>query len=724
MMFSIPVFIIICMFGNGIFVNSDSFSKPYYTAAVFEHNRFGSMNDTADDIIQTNLEFYKKAAEVAKSKEADIIVFPEYGIILPGDRQKIRVYLEDIPDVTETQVNPCNEKEHFSKHRILRTLSCIAKSHSIFIVANMGDIKNCEGEDNCPADGAFHFNANIVFDRNGTMVLKYHKEHLFFETGMDSAREQPDPIFETDFGTFATFTCFDILFEKMSKIALLPSVDGIAFPTFWVNTNPQFTSTQLWMSWSLGHNATLLASNIQLPGDYSMGSGIFHGQFGPLAYTLNPDGKSKLVVARIPRGSYSFTPPDNSVTEITLEKTSEVRFDGKDIRKMCSTYVLDYPNDANKDYRCMEEFTTYYNLVKLTEPSGHVEVCHNGMCCSVDYSAENMDDNFYLGVYNGTHNSLDRFRHIWAQPSLIFISERMSEFCPATRKSRENCNFHLWSKCAPQFNSIQIYQSWALGNNCTLIAPNVQIPGYFAVGSGIFHHQRGALAYSYNPDGLSKLVIARVPKKGFNVPANPMTIAITNHHSWDWNKNGHHVKMECSRKLLNDTEDIHNEYRCVEEDTSNYTFVKLIDKSAHLEVCNNGMCCSLDYTTQKLLENFYLGVFNGTAVMFERYPWSEENCLLVRCEAVGENACATFPRISKTIFHHVQLKANFTSQYVYPSLLESRMALSPKEEWNYELENEGEVYQAKLNFKSQRGRKLTVVGLKGRCYDRDPPYKR
>ncbi|GBM14888.1 Pantetheinase [Araneus ventricosus] len=282
----------------------------------------------------------------------------------------------------------------------------------------------------------------------------------------------------------------------------------------------------------------------------------------------------------------------------------------------------------------------------------------------------------------------------------------------------------MWVDVAPQFNSIQTYQSWALGNNCTLIGTNVQIPGYFAVGSGIFHRQRGALAYSYNPDGISKLVIARVPRRGFNIPANPKTIAITRHHSWDWDKNGHHVKIECSRQLLNDTEDIHNEYRCVEEDTSNYTFVKLIDKSAHLEVCNNGMCCSLDYTAQKLLENFYLGVYNGTAVMFNRYPWSEENCLLVRCEAVGNNACGTFPRISKTVFHHVQLKANFTTRNVYPSFLESRMELVPKGEWNYDLTNEFGTYQAKLNFKSQRGKKLTVVGLKGRCYDRDPPYKR
>ncbi|GBM14886.1 Pantetheinase, partial [Araneus ventricosus] len=419
MAISTPVFIIACMLSNGLFVNSDPSSKPYYTAAVFEHNRFGSINDTAEDIIQTNLEFYRKAAEVAKSKEADIIVFPEYGIIPPRGRNEIRVYLEDIPDPMQADINPCNEKERFPKHPILTGLSCIAQFHSIFVVGNMGDIKNCNVEDSCPSDGAFHFNTNVVFDRNGTMLLKYHKEHLFFEAGVDPAREQSDPIFETDFGTFATFTCFDILFEKMSKIAHLPFVDGFVFPTFWVNTNPQFTSVQLWMSWSLGHNTTLMASNIQLPGEYSMGSGIFHGQFGPLAYTLNPDGKSKLAVARVPRGSYPFIPSDSSVTEITLEKTRKAAFDGKDIRKMCSTYVLDYPDDANKDYRCMEEFTTYYNLVKLTEPSGQVEACHNGMCCSVDYSAENMEDNFYLGVYNGTHNSLDRY--FWCEENCVIM---------------------------------------------------------------------------------------------------------------------------------------------------------------------------------------------------------------------------------------------------------------------------------------------------------------
>ncbi|CAL1273190.1 unnamed protein product [Larinioides sclopetarius] len=397
MTFFVPVFIIVCVLRNGLFVNSDPSSKPYYTAAVFEHNRFGSMNDTADDIIQTNLEFYRKAAEVAKSKEVDIIVFPEYGIVYnTGNRTKVKQFLESIPDPALSFSNPCDKPRTFSKNSILHTLSCIAKNNSLYIVANMGDIQNCKEEHECPEDGVYHYNTNVVFDRNGKLILKYHKEHLCYEFDMNLPKEQQVPVFKTDFGNFATYTSFDIQFKRMSEVAQWPDIDGIMLPSMWVDV-------------------------------------------------------------------------------------------------------------------------------------------------------------------------------------------------------------------APQFNSIQIYQSWALGNNCTLIGTNIQIPGYFAVGSGIFHHRKGALTYSYNPDGISKLVIARVPKRGFNIPANPKTIAITRHHSWDWDKNGHHMKIECSRQLLNDTEDIHNEYRCVEEDTSNYTFIKLTDRSAHLEVCSNGMCCSLDYTAQKLLETFLFG---------------------------------------------------------------------------------------------------------------------
>ncbi|GIY69021.1 biotinidase [Caerostris extrusa] len=70
----------------------------------------------------------------------------------------------------------------------------------------------------------------------------------------------------------------------------------------------------------------------------------------------------------------------------------------------------------------------------------------------------------------------------------------------------------MFADQAPQMTSIQFWESWALGNNVTMLAANIQIPGYMAVGSGIFHGQDGALVYTFNPDGYSKLIVAKCAK--------------------------------------------------------------------------------------------------------------------------------------------------------------------------------------------------------------------
>ncbi|GFQ64212.1 biotinidase [Trichonephila clavata] len=494
---------------------AEAVSKPYYTVAVYEHNRYINESGSPKHIINNNLAFYIKAAKIAKEKNADIIVYPEYGIFAPSQsRTEMRDFLEKIPDPEKVSAIPCAEQETYSEMTILRTLSCIAKNNSIFIVANMGDIQNCEGDQKCPSDGVFQFNTNVVFDREGRLIQKYHKEHLYFELALDLAREQQVPTFQTDFGNFATYISFDVLFKRMSDVGHWPSIDAIMLTTMWAEFTPQIASIQLW-------------------------------------------------------------------------------------------------------------------------------------------------------------------------------------------------------------------QSWALANNCTLVASNIQIPGYYAVGSGVFHGRNGALAYTYNPDGISKLVIARLPKRGHSfVPPNPITIAITAKHSFHFKNEGQHVTTDCSRTVLNDTSKIHEEYRCVEERTDNYLFKKLPGKSAHMELCHNGMCCILDYTAKSLTENYYLGVYNGTHNFFERYFLEEENCLLVRCESLGEKVCAVYPRTSKTVFHHVQLQANFSTSFVLPTYLESGMKLVPKSEWLYEVVPAFGAYQARVNFKSQKGRRLVTVGFKGRCFDRDPPYIR
>ncbi|GIY71902.1 biotinidase [Caerostris darwini] len=128
----------------------------------------------------------------------------------------------------------------------------------------------------------------------------------------------------------------------------------------------------------------------------------------------------------------------------------------------------------------------------------------------------------------------------------------------------------------------------------------------------------------------------------------------------------------------------------------------------------------MDYSADDLSQTYYFAVFNGTQETFYPYYWGEENCMLVRCDAAHGRECATFPLCSDDVFHHVNITANFSSPFIYPAVIHNRMRLTPRSDWDYNTELEKDGYRANVNFHSDEGRQLVVVGLKARTYRLDP----
>lgn len=139
-----------------------------YTAAVYEHVTFFVIENKTEltrpgalEIMKKNLAVFETKAVLAKSKGAEIIVFPEDGLYgFDYKREQIFPFLEIIPNPSQLQTswNPCKDPDRFDNTEVLRELSCIAHNSSIAVVANMGDVQYCDIklDPHCPKDGRYH----------------------------------------------------------------------------------------------------------------------------------------------------------------------------------------------------------------------------------------------------------------------------------------------------------------------------------------------------------------------------------------------------------------------------------------------------------------------------------------------------------------------------------------------------------------------------------------
>ncbi|XP_060604322.1 pantetheinase-like [Ruditapes philippinarum] len=365
--------------------------KPtFYTAAVYENavvfpEKRASSYDEAVSQMFPNLDEYKRQADIAGTLGADIIVFPEDGIYgyLFATPSDIENYLEYIPDPAQVDWTPCTEPLRYERTKIQTFLSCLAKNNSMYLVANYGDKQPCHDTDpNCPKNGHYQYNTNIVFDRNGKLIARYHKQNLFFESQFNTPASPEFIYFDTEFGRFGTFTCFDILFHDPA-IPLIEkyNVTDIVFPTAWMDALPFLSAIGYHSSFAVAYNVNFLSANLHQPSKRFQGSGIYTPK-GSLAFYYNrsfPDGR--LLVKDVPilmNNSKRF-----EKKKVTLD-TSDMQF----IQRH------DFQGRVFKDR---------YNFVSLRSKVGNVTVCQADLCCYLSYNRVEVTGNYAFGVFSGVH---------------------------------------------------------------------------------------------------------------------------------------------------------------------------------------------------------------------------------------------------------------------------------------------------------------------------------
>ena len=452
-----------------------------YTAAVYEHvtafftfEVTPSRND-ALQIMQKNLAVYSVQAAKARAKGAQIIVFPEdglYGFLAGNKRSDIFPFLEDIPDASGTW-NPCTNPNRFKQTEVLQTLSCIARNNSIAVVANMGDVKKCTKTDpNCPKDGRYQYNTDVVFDTDGKLIARYHKQHLFYEGGFNTPAKCEHVTFITSFGVrFGVFTCFDMLYADPALDLVHLGVCNIVFPTAWMDALPLLAAVEYQQAWSRQTCTNLLAANQDFPLAKMQGSGIYSCGEAKTYVRDDASMQGHLLVATVPllaKVTYGYPSHGSACVRPGVKN-------GQPVFSHQSPPQIGDQSPATFQSLMLHDL---YTFEKLETPSGKLTICSEELCCQATYSIKNSavkeKEMYAFGVFSGTHHKDGYFIQVCA---LIKCADIDQKSCGQSVKEA-NTVFESF-EIKGNFSAKATVFPEVLSNNVELVSPSfVKFEGF------------------------------------------------------------------------------------------------------------------------------------------------------------------------------------------------------------------------------------------------------
>ncbi|KAK9692980.1 Vanin C-terminal domain [Popillia japonica] len=267
-------------------------SAQTYTAAVLEYSpqtRDAAHSDI--EYVMTNVWRYVDFIQQAVVKQANIVIFPEYGLtttILPAN-------LFDISSVVPNaslRISPCNDRSNYTN--FLVDLSCAANEHNIHVVVNL-----IERETNNSTNVTLYYNTNVVFDTTGAVIARYRKINLFNEPQLTAGNEVVT--FQALDVTFGLFTCFDILFRRPAQDVLLLGATDIIYTTAWTSETPFHHSFSIQDGYAKAAGVNLLVAGYSNVTNGMAGAAIFGANATILAHSFTPAAAQNIFTAQVPR---------------------------------------------------------------------------------------------------------------------------------------------------------------------------------------------------------------------------------------------------------------------------------------------------------------------------------------------------------------------------------------------------------------------------------------
>lgn len=347
-----------------------------YRAAVLEHQRI-DLEDVRETV-DNNIEVFKRVARIASKNHVNILVFPEDGLFIGKTREHVVPVLTEIPDPEKldlTNDNPCLHPTIYESSYILRNLSCIARENDLYVVANFGTKQTCRpnskvGSLICPEWGYLTLNTDVVLDSSGKFIKRYRKENIFIEI-FQKAPTTEWAYFDSPYGRFGIFTCFDLIFKRPAvDLVEKYNIETVIFPTWWYDELPILTALQYQDGWSWTQKVNLISANIQRPSLGSTGSGIFSGY--NTVYSSAGSLTSKLVIGNLPKELLLSSECSRDFNPLIIDVETQ---------NIASEYEYKHYDLLPSD-----------SITSLQDNQKRFTKCSGRVCCTLDYKLRDSEN--------------------------------------------------------------------------------------------------------------------------------------------------------------------------------------------------------------------------------------------------------------------------------------------------------------------------------------------
>eukprot|EP00092_Neocalanus_flemingeri_P008797 GFUD01009470.1.p1 GENE.GFUD01009470.1~~GFUD01009470.1.p1 ORF type:complete len:507 (+),score=151.05 GFUD01009470.1:145-1665(+) len=227
-----------------------------------------------------------------------------------------------------------------------------------------------------------------------------------------------------------------------------------------------------------------------------------------------------------------------------------------------------------------------------------------------------------------------------------------------------------WVDELPYMLAPQEQTGWAVGMGVNFLASGYHGPGIGALGSGIYSPS-GPLNYTYEEEGGSQLVIAKIPKLGRKLERQ----YDQNTKKTTVNKNTMRTQKHPDIETTPETKTLSmRSHPIIYEDISIYSHsVMSKGQPSDTTVCyNETFCCHASYSMTDMLPtiSYHLLAYRGERGLAQDTYWMDiELCGLVLCEG---DSCVIEPLEGQDqeVFQYLQLSATYSTSFVIPSILD------------------------------------------------------